>query len=247
MPTNPLDSYADDRPHWEQQDKETPQAYAAFRIYARQPYATPSPDRKKHSRSIASVAQELGKSVSLCERWSRRWRWVDRARAYDADKRQADRDALREAESAQAAEVARRRLVFKDKAWGLFERTVGQLEEMLAYPIFEAAEEVVDRDKSGRPTTVIVRNPVGGWTPSSAASLMRAGALIGQVATDDGTGALDALVSRLNFEDLPDDVLDSLETGNASDFLEALIASGSHSREGQGGESEAEEAEDVGG
>jgi hypothetical protein len=35
-------------------------------------------------RSVTKVARELSKSVGLCQRWSSRHRWVDRAAAWDA-------------------------------------------------------------------------------------------------------------------------------------------------------------------
>lgn len=36
------------------------------------------------TRSLAEVGRKLGKSKALIERWSAKWRWVDRARDFDA-------------------------------------------------------------------------------------------------------------------------------------------------------------------
>ena len=36
-------------------------------------------------RSLAKVAQKLGKSKALMERWSVRWQWGQRAEAWDAE------------------------------------------------------------------------------------------------------------------------------------------------------------------
>lgn len=51
---------------------ETDTAYDAFRVYLR-----------RSPRSQAKAAEELGKSVTVINRWAHRYRWVDRATAYD--------------------------------------------------------------------------------------------------------------------------------------------------------------------
>jgi hypothetical protein len=53
---------------------ESAKAYAALVIYA----------EMGTDRSTAKVAQALGKSIALMNRWSAQHRWVERARAYDA-------------------------------------------------------------------------------------------------------------------------------------------------------------------
>lgn len=58
----------------QQQPGETAPAFEAFRTYLEQGPA----------RSTAKVARALGKSKSLCDRWSARWRWVDRVREFEA-------------------------------------------------------------------------------------------------------------------------------------------------------------------
>lgn len=84
---------------WDQQAGESAEAFAAFRRYAET-----GPDR-----SLDAVGRELGKSGSLLSRWSGRWRWVERSRAWDARlaevrQAEAERGATNEAE-----ERARRR------------------------------------------------------------------------------------------------------------------------------------------
>ena len=66
---------------WEQQPKETPEAYEAFKVYrAMEPT----------DRSLAKVGKELGKSTALMERWSAKHKWGERVAAWDAE---ADRQA----------------------------------------------------------------------------------------------------------------------------------------------------------
>lgn len=70
---------------WERQKSESEQAYEAFVIY--RDLGT--------ERSTAKVAQQLGKSLALIQRWCRRWEWVERCRAWDnAKDAEARRAAL---------------------------------------------------------------------------------------------------------------------------------------------------------
>lgn len=58
---------------WERQKGESAPAFQAFAIYR----------DMGAERSLAKVAQKLGKSKALMERWSRRWQWGVRAEAWD--------------------------------------------------------------------------------------------------------------------------------------------------------------------
>jgi hypothetical protein len=57
---------------WGKQKHESKQAYAAFRAYLGE-------------SSIRKTARRLGRSRQLLERWSVKWRWVEKAEAYHAD------------------------------------------------------------------------------------------------------------------------------------------------------------------
>ena len=54
-------------------------------------------DGAKKKRRLASVAEKLGKSLKLIERWSRTWDWVERARAYDNELQRISMEETREA------------------------------------------------------------------------------------------------------------------------------------------------------
>lgn len=59
----------------DRQDKETAVAFEAFRCYL----------EMGTERSTAKVARQLGKTKSLIDRWSSRWKWVDRVREYEGE------------------------------------------------------------------------------------------------------------------------------------------------------------------
>ena len=60
---------------WERQEGESAKAFEAFTIYA----------GLGADRSLRAVAQQLGKSKTLMDRWSSTYGWVARAAEYDAD------------------------------------------------------------------------------------------------------------------------------------------------------------------
>jgi hypothetical protein len=61
---------------WERQAGEGEKAFQAFATYR---------DLGPGERSVTRVAKTLGKGVRLPTRWSSRWLWVERARAFDAE------------------------------------------------------------------------------------------------------------------------------------------------------------------
>jgi hypothetical protein len=75
---------------WEQQPGESTKAFEAFATYR----------DLGAKRSTARVAQKLGKSKTLTDRWSSQWMWVERVRAYDRDlDKQAREQAVKDVRS----------------------------------------------------------------------------------------------------------------------------------------------------
>ena len=60
---------------WRRQSGESRQAYQAFEVYRDTPI--------RGGRSLRRTARKLGKSRQLLERWSVKWRWVERCDRYD--------------------------------------------------------------------------------------------------------------------------------------------------------------------
>lgn len=60
---------------WEMQKTDTPKSWEAFVEY-----------RDMEKRSLAKVADKLGKSVKLIERWSQKHDWVNRVASWDEEK-----------------------------------------------------------------------------------------------------------------------------------------------------------------
>ena len=79
---------------WERQPDESSVAYEAFLCYRNMGH---EPEGEKKKRRLASVAEKLGKSLKLMERWSFTWDWVERARAYDNELQRISMEETREA------------------------------------------------------------------------------------------------------------------------------------------------------
>jgi hypothetical protein len=70
---------------FERSAKESAKAWEAFVVYRDLPIS---------ERSLTTVSQRLGKSRSLCARWSSSFRWVERAEAWDNHQDQMRRNRL---------------------------------------------------------------------------------------------------------------------------------------------------------
>ena len=71
---------------WERQPRETAKAYEAFCVYR----------DLGPNRSLRRAAQKLEKSLSLIERWSKRWGWQERLRQMQIYQDRLDQKALAE-------------------------------------------------------------------------------------------------------------------------------------------------------
>lgn len=86
---------------WERQSRESAQAFEAFSTYL----------ELGADRSLAEVGRRLGKSKALMDRWSSRWRWVERVYDWDlhldrkkrtAQAAEAEKMGKRQAQQAEA-------------------------------------------------------------------------------------------------------------------------------------------------
>ncbi|MFC1705778.1 hypothetical protein ACFL59_03025 [Planctomycetota bacterium] len=90
---------------WERARGETAKAHQAFLVYR----------DMGPGRSLAKVAQELGKSKALMDRWSARWRWVSRVAEWDAHQQRLLRDEQEAARRRMARRHARIAVSFQRK------------------------------------------------------------------------------------------------------------------------------------
>ena len=99
---------------FEQQDKESAKAFAAFAIYL-----SMGPER-----STAAVAGKLAKSEQLIRRWSARWRWMDRVSAHAAHLAIIEREAIEAMARGKGAEWASREQKLRETEWLMHEQAI---------------------------------------------------------------------------------------------------------------------------
>jgi hypothetical protein len=138
---------------WTRQPKETPQAFAAFEAYL----------HAGQKRSTRQVARLLHRSRTLMGRWSRKWRWPARARAWDEDQEAITRKAREAAAKAVAVDWAKRQETIRDSDWDAAQMLRSKAKAMMEFPL---AKQVIKR--GGQEVHIYPAR----WTMEGAARMM---------------------------------------------------------------------------
>ena len=101
---------------WEPQEGESIDAFTAA-----QHYFTLGAER-----SLAKVGQKCGKNTSLIERWSKEWRWVERARNYDLRMARIAQRAREAALARHTEQWVERQAAVREREW----RTAEELQKL---------------------------------------------------------------------------------------------------------------------
>ena len=158
---------------WDQQEQETSKAFEAFAAYRDMGI----------ERSIAKVAEKLGKSTQTLTKWSVPNNWINRALSYDRHQSGIERSIIQR----KKMDTGRMRLKLREGAYQVCRKLIPQILEMLDSPLWE---DVVD-GRSGQ----IVRMPAK-WSKGTIATLSAALATLAKFALDDG------LAEELDFDPL---------------------------------------------
>jgi hypothetical protein len=116
---------------WEQQKKESAKAYEAFKTYL----------ELGASRSLEMVSQKLGKSKTICDRWSRTHQWVKRALAYDQHIAAIQEKAIEKEAVREAIDWHRERARIRSEALENGRLLVDKARQMLKFPIAQTVIE----------------------------------------------------------------------------------------------------------
>jgi hypothetical protein len=104
---------------FEQQPKESAKAFAAFRAYL----------ELGAERSLAVVAEKLGKSKTMIERWSRKFDWSARVQAHAAHLAELERLAIQGVADQKAVEWEKKHEAVRREAWQEAEEAIAQVRE----------------------------------------------------------------------------------------------------------------------
>ena len=106
---------------FEQLSKESAKAFCAFSIYL----------NLGSERSLAAVGRKLGKSVGLLERWSSRWRWLERVAAHATHLAAVEREASEAVARGKSAEWLKRQEQIREREWTMHEKCIAAAERGL--------------------------------------------------------------------------------------------------------------------
>ena len=115
---------------FEQQPRESNKAFAAFSIYL----------NLGSERSLAMVGEKLGKCEALIERWSTKFGWTERIRAYGEHMALVERQAVEVMARAKAVDWARRREELLETEWSMHEKCIAAATK--AFATFMEKEKV---------------------------------------------------------------------------------------------------------
>jgi hypothetical protein len=120
-----------------------------------------------------------GANVGQFERWSRRFGWVERARAFDVEREMVRRSAIEDHLKTQAEDHAAREARIRERILEIREQAAEQALEMLKYPLAE--QHIVREDEEGNEVTYVIRP--SRWNKATAVQLARL------AASNEQTGA----------------------------------------------------------
>jgi hypothetical protein len=155
---------------FEPQPKESSKAFSAFKVYR-----DLGPER-----SLAKACESYyGSSANLAQVkvWSRKFDWVDRARAYDDWLTMHAQAAIDEFQQTKAAEFAERQMALREKLLSNAEAAADQAAKMISWPLSQ--QRVLHEGDEGGEVTYIFMP--AGWNKGTARTYqdMAAGAVVG--------------------------------------------------------------------
>ena len=139
-----------------------------------------------------------GGNVGQFERWSRRYGWVARARAFDDEREMIRRSAIEDHLKTQAEDHAAREARIQERMLEIREQAAEQSLMMLQYPLTE--QYIVREDEEGNKITYVLRP--SRWSKATAVQLARLAASNAQTGTEspiedeDGEYDLSALTEE---------------------------------------------------
>jgi hypothetical protein len=159
---------------FEPQPKESSKAFTAFKIYR---------DLGAERSLVKACESYYGTRSNLAQIkvWSRKFDWVDRARAYDDWLTLHAQAAIEEFQQTKAAEFAERQMALREKLLSNAEAAADQAAKMLAWPLSEQ-RVLREGDEDGEITYIFMP---AGWNKGTARAYqdMAAGAVIGSWTT----------------------------------------------------------------
>ena len=136
-------------------------------------------------RSLAAVAQELGKSRQLIGRWSAAHHWVARTETYVTEQHAAHMAAEQQAALERARKLLDRRQQAEDDAWEAFGALKTKVRAMLSWPLARRTVTGTGQDDG----SMVTYEPTTNWRLGDVARLAQAMELMRRVALGEAVSA----------------------------------------------------------
>ena len=134
-------------------------------------------------RTLRAVGEKLGKSETLMERWSSRWKWKTRSALYDNQQSNAHQTATEQAELEAARILVKRREEVRERAWIAAQKLIDKAMAMLEFPVGRHEET---RSEDGREVTIIAHP--GDWKFGDTARMLTAADALARLSCGMATG-----------------------------------------------------------
>jgi hypothetical protein len=182
---------------WEQQPDEGDRAFAAARLYF----------EMGKTRSLRAAAEKLDKSYTIVGRWSEKYHWVARARAFDAYLHDLEMQMMETEVKDRAKKWADRREKLLEREWETAEKLLERADAMMKFPL--ARQTTSDDGK-----TIIVEP--ARWNVATALKTLDLASRLGRLAVGEVTERTSASntvtvesKSEMNFSKFTDDELET--------------------------------------
>lgn len=215
------------RKAWDRQPGENGRAYEAFKIYLRRGWEGRALEDGPAVRRIAGIQELVTPQVAYTTigYWSSKYKWKDRAGAYDLAQLSSFDDETARLLSQMRRKTIRRRLALQDKAHAVIHLLIARVEEMLKFGIFEDTEETILAD-DGKEMLVIHRMPVGKWNHGMIPGLIDSLVRLKEVAVSDPSTPIEEILADIDFSKLSNESLYHLaqSSGNVAQIIKSALA-----------------------
>jgi hypothetical protein len=159
-----------------------------------------------HAALAASVSQ------NTIHRWSAEWRWPERAAAFDAAVSMSTRKQIEGRIAEQATVWLAREEATRNQGYELFQKLLARVTEQLNHPTTRVVKEEISKDGMTH-ITVIEPNK---WTDVSLKGLIDCAFQLAFMSIGIAPGS--RLVDNIDFDSLPEPVLEALAAGRPVDL-----------------------------
>jgi hypothetical protein len=145
---------------YDRETDESTKAFEAWTVYR-------DLGAKRSLQKASEMYYGHGANVGQFARWSRRYGWVERTRAFDVEREMIRRSAIEDHLKAQAEDHAAREARIQERLLEIREQAAEQSLEMLQYPLTE--QYILREDEEGNKITYVLRP--SRWSKATAVQL----------------------------------------------------------------------------